>query len=274
MTKTYFEKISLIEWIYLEDENLLLQRDWSKYFEFEILFLWKDVLKQWMKEFFIENEKTKLDNDDIKELKKVYNSNFINWLNDLLKNHQDIYEIVNKQNFFDVLNPNINILNERKYWFNENKSSNYLIYKNDFNKLLTSYFLAFKYSIDKNIVFTINVNELEFCIFRKFNFKEFFIQNEVLFNPDNDFFHAWINPKIKKILWKLKETDENWKKIELKTIENMIKTWKIKEEHIFRVDINFDNKLLDLKDIKIEWNKEYNFLFYERNDYLVFDMKE
>lgn len=279
MNKTYFKTISLIEWIYLDKEKILLQRDWSKYFDFEIIYLWENILRVGIKKNLKKSESSDLIAKDINKLINQINKDFIEWLKKNLKDHQSLYDIVNKKFIFDVLDKEEKVLTKREYWFNLNKTNNFLHYKELFKSLLKSYFLMFKYSIDKNIIFSFNEENLDFCINRFFNFKSFFLQNEALFDTNNDFFNNWQNSKkIRTLVWKLKENKDNWKKEYLQTIENRIKIWEIKEEHIFRVEVTFSEDLLKELNLKIsdlEQNKkEYNFLFFERNDYLVFDVKK
>lgn len=256
MSKTYFKTISLIEWIYLDKEKILLQRDWSKYFDFEIKIAERNIFEKWLLEY---------EDDEQKKWKKIskLNIEFIDWLKNILKNNYSIYDIVDSENIKYILGFDY-ILNDRIYW---------ILNDEILLKSILWYIISYNFSLKNSKTLNISLDDIK--VKRKFNFKSFFLQNEALFDANNDFFNTWQNSKkIRTLAWKLKETDENWKKIHLQTIENRIKTWEIKEEHIFRVDVNFDNKLLDLKDIKIEWNKEYNFLFFERNDYLVFDVNK
>lgn len=288
MSKKYYETISLIEWIYIENENIIIQRDWSKYFDFEIKLISynKDLLKDWIKYSFINNINSQLWDKVINSIKKSENEIFIKWLHLLLKNYTSFYDILTNKMIFGIDNKQEKmdfILNDRKYIIN-----NWLTNRS-INAWLKSYLQSFKYWLSKHLVLDLKINTLQFEISRKFNFKDFFLQNEALFDIDNDFYNTEQNStSIKYLSWKLKEKDTQWNQIDIRTVENMIKSWEIQEKNIFRVDIVFDseslvpkNKTKELvEELQTELNiisndldqnkRIYNFCFFERNEYLVF----
>lgn len=261
---TYFKEIEIIEWIYLEDKWILIQRDWSNYFDVE--------LYCWNKKVII----NKNDNDKVKEFLDI----LLSKLNDKYKSLHKYFNIEKKSNF----------LNDRTYNFKENKERlnkfiqdfyNFFIRDNfkkeseieEFNKELIKEcwcnnldnFNNKNQNLEK-----LNILEYDFNLKKVFNVKNFFSDFESLLDRSNDF-ENFRNKKI--YLWVKEKIWEKYK--QLNSLQD--KTAQLPEKHKFYVKVNISdlkNMSIGSEEIKLSGTWKYNDVFImERWNYIYYKKK-
>lgn len=249
MTKKYFEEIEILEWVILKlnNEEALIQRDWSSFFDIKF-FNWKDFLfedNNWEEEEKIKNKISK--NKKITEEEEIFL--FMIYIkkkvNNKFKSIQEYFEIdentKNKPLNGRIYNLKIKkeVIDFIKNFYNTYRHENYR--KNNFS-------IGF-------------IEENNFTLQKYFNPKAFFSDHESLFDKENDFLQN------KKVFLGLK----NEKKEELNTLEDQIN--KLKSEQKFYVKVNLKN--LENENMKFDWSKKYeNIFILERWDYIYHTKKE
>lgn len=265
MSKKYYRTISLIEGVYLEKDKLIIQRDWSKYFDFSI--------RIWNTELLNENEDEKENERRIiwmlnkqsqwNKRIKDYAKGFVNDIKKAVAQYRSFYDVVDKNYIFrqdSSLNPSI--LSERKY-----------LLQYPYDKVLIKDIRIcvekFKSSLPKKTIFEFDSDfkDDQCTISRNFNFETLFSHNEALFDVNNDFLkHQWlISKKIRTIFSKFRDT--NWEIIN--SIENKIYSGEIPENDIYRISIEIPDDL-GLGELNEDFIPKYDIVFFERGDYIIF----